>query len=739
MASERGRSSLDIPRRPSPWNASNEGQNNRLPLPAKPLERLQPQNTEGGFLGRQRPVSMGPWSPPRTPPAVTLQSPVSPPKPIFPSNPAPLRQKLDLAQNIAPSSSNPPKVPPPRSPRPVSRKRNQDPPEFSLEKDEKANLKLVTAGVKKPPPINRAAKPATPTTAVAWTPLDPVIPAPTQEASPFSTPPSSDGDLDHEGRKLSQAPGAARIPASASSRGYFPPPSHPAVENARRSVLANLDSSKRLAPNQLAARTTPDISDRPERRPHLPDRRNIEPSPSELNRALTTRPESRTSERRTPSLPPPRPSEASKMPPRSITDFLPPPKRNMISGTSPATSSTNRTAQLATTPAMARTSSDYGSTPFSAPPQVRRVDTNDFDGFSSDSSTIATAEFPDASRTNRRPPQSKCGVHHIYTQYDTRLFDLCGSHVCTGGYVTRAWDTNNGRMTLDLGSEEREIKVTAMTFKPGATADGEGLFLWLGNNVGEISELDLESQMIVLTKSNAHSRREILKMYRYQNSIWSLDEDGKLHVWPPDKTGVPSLSLIPQSFRVSKGHTFSLVVKDKLWLAAGKDIRVYNPMGGESHFFVTTQALRQENAGEISSGAVISNQLNKVYFGHTCGKVSIYSTTDYSCLGLLNVSAYKISTLAGAGPYLWAGFSTGMIYVYDTRSNPWVVKKDWLAHQNPVAGLLVDRSSVWKFGHLQVASIGLDNTIRFWDGMLEDDWIGTLAPYLLLQGVTNGC
>ena len=65
-----------------------------------------------------------------------------------------------------------------------------------------------------------------------------------------------------------------------------------------------------------------------------------------------------------------------------------------------------------------------------------------------------------------------------------------------------------------------------------------------------------------------------------------------------------------------------------------------------------------------------------------------------------------------------------MIYAYDTQIQPWLVKKDWLAHKDPVANIVVDRSSLWMTGTLQVASIGTDNAIRMWEGTLEDDFLG---------------
>jgi len=64
-----------------------------------------------------------------------------------------------------------------------------------------------------------------------------------------------------------------------------------------------------------------------------------------------------------------------------------------------------------------------------------------------------------------------------------------------------------------------------------------------------------------------------------------------------------------------------------------------------------------------------------------------------------------------------------MAFVYDTSTSSWVVKKEWRAHDNPLANVVVDQSSVWKSGRLQVITLGTDNAIRIWDGMLQQDWL----------------
>lgn len=351
-------------------------------------------------------------------------------------------------------------------------------------------------------------------------------------------------------------------------------------------------------------------------------------------------------------------------------------------------------------------------------------DESDADEDNAEVTTSTTAEYPDATQTNRRPPRFKERPAEINTKYDTKLFAICGEYVCTTGYITRVWSLKNGEVQLNLNHPET-TKVTAMAFKAAGAVEDEGKRIWLGTNTGEIHEIDIPSGEVVRTRSNAHTRREIIKIYRCGREMWSLDEDGKLHLWIGDRDRDVDLSYMPHPLRLPKGHSFSIVVDKKLWLAIGKEVRVIQPSVANSQVLQVT--LSQTGTGEITSGATISGHSERIYFGHADGKVTIYSRNDYSCLGVINVSLYKISSLLGVGDYLWAGYNTGMIYVYDTSVQPWKVMKDWKAHDHPIAGVVVDRS--WKLERLQVASLGTDNMIRIWDGLLEDDWLGALRYF----------
>ena len=342
---------------------------------------------------------------------------------------------------------------------------------------------------------------------------------------------------------------------------------------------------------------------------------------------------------------------------------------------------------------------------------------------------VARSDYPDASQANRRPPHLKTAPKEIHTRYDTRLLDACGKYVCTTGYLTRVWDSTTGEQVVSISHGET-VKCLSLAFKPGKGLEDEGHRLWLGSNAGELLEVDILSQAIVASRSYP-SRREVVKILRHRKEMWTIDDEGRLLVWPPDENGSPNLQFSYHTpyERVARGQTFSMVVGDVLWLAAGKDVYIYNPNAKDGQPFKVLKKPLGPHSGEITSGAYTSKEGGRVYLGQADGKVSIYSSKDYAFIAAFNVSVYKINCLGVVGDYLWAAYKTGMIYVYDIRTTPWVVKKDWHAHEGPVAAFVLDPSSVWTMNRLQVTSLGMDNCIRLWDGMLEDDWLGELVTW----------
>ncbi|KAL6849125.1 hypothetical protein ACO1O0_008655 [Amphichorda felina] len=335
-----------------------------------------------------------------------------------------------------------------------------------------------------------------------------------------------------------------------------------------------------------------------------------------------------------------------------------------------------------------------------------------------------TTAYPDCSSTNRRPPYMKKGADEILPKYDPRIFDVCGELVCTTGQLTRLWNTLDGEMLMSLSHTEG-IKATAVAFKPAAGPQDEGSAVWIGTNSGELMEVDLTTHSITPSKGSVHQRREVTRIYRHYNELWTLDELGTLLVWGPDETGVPNLASHPhQSYKMPREHSFSMVIGHELWHASGKEIRVFAPtLDGRVQFQVLIRPLCADGAGDVTSGTVIKTQPGKVFFGHTDGKVSIFSTKDYSCLGVLNISTWKINCMVGVGHRVWIGYNTGRICVYDLTETPWSILKEWQAHGNPVLGMKCDPASAYRFDGVQVVSLGADSKIKMWDGLLEDDWV----------------
>ncbi|KAI9740496.1 MAG: hypothetical protein M1834_005076 [Cirrosporium novae-zelandiae] len=595
------------------------------------------------------------------------------------------------------------------------------------------NHKNIQKRISTPPPVNRADKPKIPAKNTATTngldrlTLTPKTqPIEDNKVSPFSTPPGSDGCPSPE-----RSSPIVQNRWIGSTRNLRDSP--PLIQPSKGAG----NSQGRISPSRLSSRpmdardfdfpgSTQGIENVGLDRPGLPSRRE-----SMDYRRVTPKISSSSIKQNGHSPLPPQgqaePMKASNPMVSVVADadarFQPPPKRHSFAQPS---RSMPKQAPNSTQPSLRP---DNKSNNVAPPPPKRTSHA----GLSQDTpintsmpiGVSGRGEYPDSSQTNRRPPYFRAGSRNIQTMYDTRLFDICGQYACTTGFITKVWNILTGEVLLNFNHPEM-TKMTSLGFKPAAKPDDEGKRLWLGSNGGELLEVDIISGGVVDTKTSVHAHKDIVKIFRHKKEMWSLDEDGGLLVWPSDETGVPDLQYSPLRFRIPKNPSFSLLVGDQLWVAYGKDIRIFFP-GSKSTvgFQVLERPLIQPNVGEVTSGTVFGRDHSRVYFGHTDGKVTIYNTSDYACLGIVNISAYKINSLADVGDYLWAAFNTGMIYVYDINQSPWKVKKDWQAHTGPVAGLVADHGSVWRLNRLQVASLGGDNTVRLWDGLLEDDWLET--------------
>ena len=706
------RASLDVPRTDSKWLISDSA--SKSPQNARNSPRKAPAPPP------HRPMSMTSLPNLQSPPTLTVNVPSSPPKSQFAPKierrtfvPSAARFLQNHSLQWASEPQTSPKttldhgaidgVSSPSNGRP--RKEQYTP--STVREGDAHGVRQRTG----PPPINRADKPRImlkPAANEETTSLRPSSPFTDDKAfvedkaSPFSTPPSSDEDsqsnmtrqrLDNKRdttfKQLSEIHGSAStsIPPGAANDKQAPV----RVADARAYGFSQM---RPPAPRES------------ESKPALPRRRlddNETPPPA------AGQPNFKSVSSSLPSSTHATP--ISIVPPSAL---MPPRKISMNSGAHHLQPPQQPNAQVSNDRTAPQLPSVHA-------PAEREMQTNN-----AQNPDPAVAEFPDISKINRSLPYCPAGARGIELGYEARLIDICDRHVCTAGHVARVWDVVTGDLLLSIGQLEREIKVTAVGFKPSKKSNEEGTRLWLGTNYGDLQEIDIFSESIVYSKTGPHERHEIAKIHRHQNAMWTIDVYGKLCVWSADDSGLPNLQSNYTPHRVQRGHSFSLIIEGCLWLASGKEIRIYRPGAADGTAFEVLQTpLCQSHVGPITSGAVIASQPNQVYFGHADGKVSVYSTNDYTCLGIIATNVYKINSLVGAGSFLWAAFSIGTISVYDTTTRPWTTKKSWLAHQgNPVQSLAIDRSSLWKSGISRLASIGSDNTVRFWDGCLEQDWLG---------------
>ncbi|KAJ3480254.1 hypothetical protein NLG97_g8114 [Lecanicillium saksenae] len=632
------------------------------------------------------------------PPPVTVQPPQSPPqehrsKPIRGDQSPFLDPSTASSHPLAsskPSSATSSRpltpthgLPPPRSPRLAgSKPPSPPPPRRSMEARREKEARTLT-----PASTGRSEKPVGAGLSVHSFPdrLDSLPRASSKDPSPFTSPPSSSSES--EGESPPQLPTRPRpapnnVPPrqNTSVSGFQPPPIHHSVVDKRR-------DQNGLGISQRDAHSLQDDDEPP---PPLPVRRPTHETPS---KAVATRD----------MAPPPRPVRVLAQQPPSKRDpapashpsslvtqqFLPPPSRNR-----------SRTIESKNSDRM-----DY---PVSTSPEPK--------------GPVEESSLPNIACINRKAPYVKKGCYEIQTRYEPKRFDVCGDVVCTSGSFTRGWNTLDGEQLMSLAHTEG-VKATAIIFKPGADPDTEATRIWVGMNSGDMMEVDVATSRIVCNKPGAHGRYEVLKAHRYLNEIWTLDESGCLHIWGPDDDGIPNLNKNPtQSYKVPKGHTFSLVADGQLWHVSDKSIRVFEPsLDGSTTFQVLMKPLVTEGTADITSGTTMDAHPGKIFFGHVDGKVSIYTSSDYSCQKVINISGWKINTLAAVGADLWVGYSTGKVCIYDTKKNPWMTKKEWQAHDSGIHQLKTDATAPYRIERAQVVSVGNDGKVKFWDALLQDD------------------
>ncbi|GES90435.1 DNase I-like protein [Rhizophagus clarus] len=317
----------------------------------------------------------------------------------------------------------------------------------------------------------------------------------------------------------------------------------------------------------------------------------------------------------------------------------------------------------------------------------------------SDHSADRASDTPDATRVNRRPPKFD-DVKDIYSKVTTRTFGIAGKFVVTSSGHTRIWLLTDGTNTRTISHDDS--KAVSLCWRPTRRVEDIGRYIWCGTQDGHLFAIDINGEKYIEVNKKAHNS-QINFILHHELQLWTLDDSGKLLIWSEGEDGVISLKSKPQSVKVSLKVNCAIVVGKHLWLSS-VDIGNVKCM---------TYMTRKND----------SNDSFFVYIGHDDGKISVWDAETYEKKSVVTDSVYCINSLLSVGDYLWVGFHTGMIHVYDVRSSPWIVIKEWKAHKAPIVDMQLDETGLLRVDRLQVASLSEEGQIITWDGLMTEDWI----------------
>lgn len=356
--------------------------------------------------------------------------------------------------------------------------------------------------------------------------------------------------------------------------------------------------------------------------------------------------------------------------------------------------------------------------------------------------------LPDASRASRRPPTVDCfnySEFNIHVPAYTSSVAVCGRTVAVAHThrvkvynlaVSEApvidIDTNH------IGLEKLNgFKVTAMDFRTAEHETERGAYLWLGTKDGMLVELDVRAGTVTGIKATAHAHT-VTHILRHGRAMVTLDDTGKVLVFSPDVEGAElQLSLAsPRVVRIAEKQEFARMLGGQLWTSMrdsgggastsrGPIVRVYDVFSPGS---TGRSLLPTEHLGAVTAGTVLPTQPGHVYLAHEGGHVSVWALETHDgvplCEEVVKVSTSDVLSLEGVSDRLWAGGRSGAVSAYDVVPRPWLVTNSWQAHTKlPALKIAVDPWSIEKLGRLTVYSIGRDERLRFWDGLLGMDWV----------------
>ncbi|KAG2236374.1 hypothetical protein INT48_008356 [Thamnidium elegans] len=364
---------------------------------------------------------------------------------------------------------------------------------------------------------------------------------------------------------------------------------------------------------------------------------------------------------------------------------------------------------------------------------------------------MTSSIYPDFSKATRNAPHVLLDQKPFSTGHKGSIYSLaaCKNLIMTGSNLLRTWDVDTGSIVntvlmdansntnnqnSDSGSSDR---IRAIVIAPCRIPFDEGRYIWVARQDTMLAVVDIRAGSYkVLSKRNDVHMAPITFLLRYGNSeVWSIDDSGILNVWDVVSADYqqqnPLLTSMPRRYHVTSHAVAATIYGSKLWMSSGRTLAAHAiPVAGSqvgSNDTKSRPPVRIPNdMGNITKLMTIPYHPYRIFASHDDGKISIWDTKTMERVQIITVSMYGICTMACVGEYhVWAGYNTGMIYVYDTRPEKWAILKMWKAHTGAVTQLVVDESSLLLDeikGRLQVVSSDSNGYIGVWDGLLTEHW-----------------
>ncbi|TFK28598.1 DNase I-like protein [Coprinopsis marcescibilis] len=512
-----------------------------------------------------------------------------------------------------------------------------------------------------------------------------------------------------------------------SSRLAFPPPPR------HRGPL-----SPNLGPiDGLPSTSTPPPPPLPSRRPFLDTSLQRSPPPSRTNSTLRpiSPPPSRTTSTLRP-VPPPSPSLSPMMLEINLTGNSPD-----LGVTSPTERRAVGSGKLPPPPT--RTIAPGAKVPARRPSTPESSDEED-----EDEGSHKLEQLPDSSNSSRRPPTLSFRPGHPEPRI--HYHPHTGVVLASGPNIIVAHEKTLKVYNLELAEplvhnvEMKEFglkdtKISSMEFRPSINKANRGFVLWLGTKEGSILEFDIRKGSVTAMKPAAHLHT-VTHIFRYGRSMVTLDESGKALVFSPDPEN-PDIDVNLQQtqakvVRTTDRQDFVKILDGKLWTSS----KAENAVGGNKALPVVRvydifnsrgpgkSLLPCDYVGRLTSATIVPTHPDTVYVGHEEGFVSVWNleTEDGwpKCEEVIKVSSSDIMSLVGVNDKLWAGGRGGTISSYLVGSTPWQVTNNWVAHPGlPVLKMFVNHYAIDLNQRLCVVSLGRDETVKVWDGLLGLDWV----------------